>query len=1073
MPHFNQCFRVCPAISSAFVVLVIFGSTNVVFSKEIAAASASKPLLLVDVTASHLVGRNGEIRESQILDVASPENVASSSDQTSPRFDFLPQKGRVAQHVHLANPSQNTYDYYPPSDVDWVHYDFLTRTKVSSVQVYWLDNGKEIRTPASWRLLYRQGETWKEVGNTLYCTKRDTFNEVSFPPVEADGLILEIRMQQELSAGILRWKVNGATPRAFPAYNNESLVKRTRGFLKMRLGLAIALPALKEKAEENREVFEKYSGIAAALEKAAAKIAHLQKTAATDRLTSAAADVIVSLDVPYSRRDFEHFTRELDKICGREIAMRALIAADWVTQDTEREQVFTFDALARRISTGDSETAAETPAKRYLAACETRRLARLAPHLEKIQRVVYTRHHDIGGSHYAYTELLAHTRPHAGFSPRGALCLFEMTGDGLATGGVASEKIYGKQTVLVDAPRGIIRDPDVSYDGSRILFAKRNSLGDDYHLYEMNVANRQVRQLTNTGNVADYEGIYLPDGNILFNSTRCQQVVDCAGPIVSNFYLCDGDGKYIRRVGVDQVHTNYPQVLPDGRVVYTRWDYNDRGQIYTQPLFQMNPDGTGQTEFYGNNSWFPVSALHTRGIPGTSKAVTILSGHHAHQRGKLAILDPSRGRQEASGVQLIAPVRKTEAVTCDPYGHHGHQFAHPYALTEDTFLVSFSPIGSPGGMSRIQANHFFGVYLINSAGDRELLAADPSISSSQAIPLLARNKPVVRPSAVDYSKKTGTFVIQDIYAGRGLAGVKRGTVKSLRIVALEFRAASVGRNFNEGPAGGARIVTAISRSGAWDVKKVLGTAEVYRDGSAAFEVPALTPVYFQPLNKNGEAVQSMRSWSTLQPGETFACVGCHEDKNRAPLRSANTEAMRRGPQKLTPFYGKARGFSFVKEVQPILDKHCIRCHNEDNIAKHAEDPAKKKPPFTLEDKTVYERESRRNWSKSYLALADRKICQWLNPQAVPSLQAPYLTGAVRSPLIEMLRAGHNNVTLTAEELEKIVCWIDLAVPYCGDYTERFASSGDVHAYNRWQAVQDRSKKEDEAVRAKLAAEKGN
>ncbi|GAJ12599.1 unnamed protein product, partial [marine sediment metagenome] len=251
---------------------------------------------------------------------------------------------------------------------------------------------------------------------------------------------------------------------------------------------------------------EKYSGIATALEKAAARIAQLQKTAATDRFTSAAADVLVSLDVPYSRRDLEKFTRELDKICGREITMRVLIAADWVTQDTEREQVFTFDALEKRISTGNSATSARTPATRYLAACEKRRLARLAPHLKKLQRVVYTRHHDIGGSHYAYTELLASTRPRPRYSPRGALCLFEMTGDGLATGGVASEKIYGKQTVLVDAPRGIIRDPDVSYDGSRILFAKRNSLRDDYHLYEMNAAKHQVRQLTNTRNVADYEG---------------------------------------------------------------------------------------------------------------------------------------------------------------------------------------------------------------------------------------------------------------------------------------------------------------------------------------------------------------------------------------------------------------------------------------------------------------------------------------------------------------------------------------------------------------------------------------
>jgi len=137
MPRPRQCFHVLPAVFPILGMLVVLGSINVVFSKDVAGASASQPLLLVDVTASHLVGRNGEIRESQILDVASPENVASSSDQTSPRFHFLPQKGRVAGRVHLANPAQNTYDYYPPSDVDGMHYDFLTRPKgqVAPVQL--------------------------------------------------------------------------------------------------------------------------------------------------------------------------------------------------------------------------------------------------------------------------------------------------------------------------------------------------------------------------------------------------------------------------------------------------------------------------------------------------------------------------------------------------------------------------------------------------------------------------------------------------------------------------------------------------------------------------------------------------------------------------------------------------------------------------------------------------------------------------------------------------------------------------------------------------------------------------
>ncbi len=152
-------------------------------------------------------------------------------------------------------------------------------------------------------------------------------------------------------------------------------------------------------------------------------------------------------------------------------------------------------------------------------------------------------------------------------------------------------------------------------------------------------------------------------------------------------------------------------------------------------------------------------------------------------------------------------------------------------------------------------------------------------------------------------------------------------VKRLRVVALDFRAAGVQSNGNGGPAGGALVSTPIAiRNGSWDTKIVLGTTPVYEDGSASFEVPARTPVYFQLLDEDNKVVQSMRSWSTLQPGENFSCVGCHENKNNTPVRMKPAIAMRKGPQPLEPFYGPARGFSFVKEIQPILDKHCIRCH---------------------------------------------------------------------------------------------------------------------------------------------------
>jgi hypothetical protein len=233
----------------------------------------------------------------------------------------------------------------------------------------------------------------------------------------------------------------------------------------------------------------------------------------------------------------------------------------------------------------------------YVRVCEHRRRSRLQRLVETYPRLVFTKHYDIGGSHYAYTEGQSDAQAERHFRPGAALCLMELDSSGASV------------RTLIGDPKGVIRDPDVSYDGKRILFAwKKDDRKDDYHLYDMDAASGKIRQLTFGLGYADYEAAYLPNGDIVFNSTRCVQIVDCWWTEVSNLYACDKDGKYLRRLTFDQVHTNYPQVLGDGRVIYTRWDYNDRGQLYPQPLFQMNPDGTAQTEFYGNNSWFPTNS---------------------------------------------------------------------------------------------------------------------------------------------------------------------------------------------------------------------------------------------------------------------------------------------------------------------------------------------------------------------------------------------------------------------------------------------------------------------------------
>ena len=682
--------------------------------------------------------------------------------------------------------------------------------------------------------------------------------------------------------------------------------------------------------------------------------------------------------------------------------------------------------------------------KLYVAACEKRRELRLQPHRDLLARVVFAKHYEMGGSHYAYTEGLSDAQHEHHFVPGSTLGLLEL-GDG----------VYPKYSVLLDDPKGVLRDPDISHDGKRILFAwKKSANEDDYHLYEMDFATKKIRQITKGLGYADYEGVYTGDGNIVFNSTRCIQSVDCWHVEVSNLFTCDLEGKYLRRLGFDQVHTTCPSLTEDGRILYTRWDYNDRGQMAIQALFQMNPDGTAQRELYGNNSAFPTTILHTRSIPGTGKYICILSGHHSRQRGWLAVIDPRKGRQENQGVQLVAPVRETVACVVDAACQSGDQFKHPYPLSEEDFLVSFAqPTPGTHNNTLRSGTRPYGIYYMHIDGSRELLYKDNNISCVQPIPLRPRSIPP-RSNMVDYKQETGTIYLHDVCNGPGLHGVKRGTIKRLRVVALEFRVCS-GKGIekgskstantnirlgskNRGPMSAGLISTPISGAGGtWDVKTVLGTATVHDDGSACFIVPARTPIFFQALDEKGQMVQSMRSWMTMQPGETSSCIGCHERKNMAPPVPYSSQALAASPETLDrqPFEGPPRGFDFAVEIQPLLDKQCTRCHHG-GTGKDAS--------FSLK------------WPDSYNALAKREVCNWINAQSKPAILPPYHTGAVQSRLIRMFLGGkqtfhappaigetegttttidgkHYDVKLSDAELQRLITWIDIGIPLYGDY----------------------------------------
>ncbi|MBQ1455161.1 MAG: hypothetical protein IIZ25_04865, partial [Thermoguttaceae bacterium] len=569
----------------------------------------------------------------------------------------------------------------------------------------------------------------------------------------------------------------------------------------------------------------------------------------------------------------------------------------------------------------------------YRRCCTLRRLGRLAETIEQAPRWIYTTHYVLGGSHYAYTEDVTDAQLVEDYGRCDGGELFEAT---IGEDGTVQSRS------LVKTDTGTLRDPDVDWDASKIVFSMRKSFtDDDFHLYEYSLSDGRLTQLTFGDGLADVEPCYLPSGEILFGSTRARAITDCWKTEVSNLFALSADRQKITRKSFDQVTVNYPTVTPDGRVLYTRWDYNDRGHIYPQGLFVMNTDGTGQTAFYGNNSYFPTTILHARAIPDQSgNVLAIASGHHTRQKGKLLLIDRSGGTEENTGCRLIAPVRETPAEQIDVWGQEGEQFQYPYPIDDHNFIVAYLPEGCrPKQPVGEYYDSKFGIYWFDAEGRRELLLWDPEVNAAQPVPLQARTKPTIRPSTVDESVTVGRYYVQDVYSGPRLEGVERGTIKALRVVALQFRPAWIMNNRNSGPAGAALVSTPVGCDNTtWDVKHVLGEVPVEEDGSAYFEVPAQTPVYFQLLDEKGDMVQTMRSWSTLQPNEFFGCVGCHESKfdtaaNQETLAKGNTLALQKPPVPMKPIFtppeGIAQnwGFSFTRDIQPILDRHCVACHS--------------------------------------------------------------------------------------------------------------------------------------------------
>lgn len=575
------------------------------------------------------------------------------------------------------------------------------------------------------------------------------------------------------------------------------------------------------------------------------------------------------------------------------------------------------------------------------------------------------------------------------------------------------------------APDGgrFVGDVDLHFDATRLLFSMPSPQGP-WRIYEREIAGGKMRELPliDEADVDNYDACYLPSGEILFTSTAPFIGVPCVGGAapVANLYLFDSREK-VRRLTFEQDHDWCPTVLEDGRVLYQRWEYADLPHFASRLLFTMNPDGTRQRAFYGSNSYWPNALFYARPIPGhPSRFAAIVGGHHGVPRmGELVLFDTSRGRFEADGAVQRIPGRdkKVEPIFRDELVDGSWpKFLHPWPLSDKYFLVSMKPEPSAP----------WGIYLVDAFDNLTLLHAETGFAMFEPIPLRPRPTPPVLPNRVDPTNKESFVHIADIYAGKGLAGVPRGVVKSLRVVGYEFAFRGMGGQVNR-----------VGFDGPWDVKRVLGTAPVESDGSAYFRIPANSPVSLQPLDGDGQALQLMRSWLTAMPGETVSCVGCHDAESRTSSPAVGL-ALRREPSSLTPWLGPPRGFSFEREVQPVLDRHCVRCHDGGQQRTDHRDLAfgpldlRRRPsvPLGARDPAY---NTGTLFPPAYLQL--RQFVRAATIESDLHLLTPGEFHAETTRLVRLLRKGHHGVDLDAADWSRIVTWIDLNTPAHGTWQE--------------------------------------
>jgi len=573
----------------------------------------------------------------------------------------------------------------------------------------------------------------------------------------------------------------------------------------------------------------------------------------------------------------------------------------------------------------------------------------------------------------------------------------------------------GKVVTLLEDARGGVRDPQVHYDGGKILFAYRKGGTENYLLHEINVDGTGLRQLT-TGQYDDFEPSYLPDGNIVFVSSRCKRWVNCWLTQVAVLHRCGPNGENVQAISSNNEQDNTPWPLPDGRILYTRWEYVDRSQIDYHHLWVANPDGTGQMNWYGNLHPGTVM-IDAKPILGSDQVVAIFSPGHGQTEhaGRITVVDPKAGPDALESARQISP---------------NDQFRDPWAFSEHAFMAALGPaLVLLDDQGRTQE-----IYRLPEAD----IAAKLQLSEPR--PIVARPREALIPDRVTPASPTGSLVLSDIYEGRNMQGVRRGEIRKLLV--LETLPMPVHYTGGMEP---------ISYGGTFTLERIVGTVPVEPDGSAYLELPAQRSFFFVALDQKDLSVKRMQSFLTVQPGETTGCIGCHEQRTRAPAAAAaaTIQALRRPPSRIEPIPGVPDVIDFPRDVQPILDALCVNCHGYKPTA--AGGPRAGRLILSGDRGPIF--------SHSYYMLTIAGLFKD-GRNAARSNYDPRALGSSASRLLTMLDGSHHGVQATPAQKQRLRLWIESGAAYPGTYAALgtgmiggYAENREVDTDENWPTTQ--------------------